>query len=531
MVRKITLLGFFTLLTPIISFAQSFPVPYDFNFYNRIVDTLYSTHQRIHTSIKAFTLQDSAVQRAFDTVQARVYLPSKSNFAIRKVFNEHLVQFYKPNYALYFDFMPDFDVGRETGKKSTWLNTRGFQLGGKIGSQIYFHTSYYENQGTFPGYLTNYIISTTVVPGQGYQRPFGKGGFDFSAADGYVSFVPSRFFTFELGNGKNFIGDGYRSLLLSDNTFNYPYAKIITTVGPFKYMNIWTQMQYLNGFHFTDSTAFPHKYAVFQYLDWSINKNFSFGIFENTMLRPRGLELNFLNPIIFLRPVDFSEGNPDKSMLGFTGSYKIRGKYLIYGQLVINEFTASKVFGDPGYWANKQGFQLGARAFNFLKVSKLNLLAELNTIRPFTYTALNPLISYSNYGQPLADPLGTNFREFIFISSYTYKRFDFRGQFNYALEGLDDPAKPNQSTGGDIFKPYTIYRTPTEGFFIGSGIRTHLLYTDIRASYMLNYKNNLRIEVGYTNRTLKNIFSTSTDNSNYFTFGLKASFRNFYYDF
>lgn len=527
MIKKLKVLVCVLVSLPCISFAQSFPVPYDFNYYNKIVDTLYSVHQRIHTSIKGYSLQDTVVQSAFDSLQSISYKPRNTNFIIRKLFNEHLVQFYKKDFALYFDFMPDFQIGKEFKRSSTWLNTRGFQMGGRIGKEIYFHTSFYENQGKFPGYLTDYIKSSTVVPGQGYVRNFGKAAFDYSAADGYVSYVPGKYFTFELGHGKNFIGDGYRSLLLSDNTFSYPYAKIITTVGPFKYMNIWTQMQYLNGFHFTDSTAFPKKYSVFQYLDWSINKNFSFGIFENTMIRPRGFDLNFVNPIIFLRPVEFSVGNPDKSLLGFTGSYKFLNKYLVYGQLVINEFTASKVFGDPGYWANKQGFQLGIRAFNFLKVPKLNLLAELNTIRPFTYTALNPLISYSHYGQPLGDPLGTNFREFIIIGNYTCKRFDFRTQFNFALQGLDDP-KSGQSTGGDLFKPYTV-RTSNEGFFIGSGVRSNFFFADIRASYILNYKNNLRFEVGYTNRTLNNQLVHHT--SDYFSFGVKASFRNFYYDF
>ena len=526
--NKVKILLWVVLFIPCSGLAQSFPIPYDFNYYNKIIDTLYSTHQRIHTSIKGFGLQDTVVQSAFDSLQATTYKPKKSNFIIRKLFNEHLVEYYKKDYSLYFDFMPDVQLGQEAQHQSLWLNTRGFQAGGRIGNQIYFHSSYYESQGRFPSYLVQFVNSTLVAPGQGYIRNFGKTAYDYSAADGYVSYVPSKYFTFELGHGKNFIGDGYRSLLLSDNAFNYPYAKIITTVGPFKNMNIWTQMQYLNGFHFTDSTAFPKKYSVFQYLDWSISKNFTFGIFENTMIRPRGFDLNFVNPIIFLRPVEFSVGNPDKSLLGFTGSYKIAGRYLIYGQLVINEFTAAKVFGDPGYWANKQGFQLGVRAFNFLKVPKLNLLAELNTIRPFTYTALNPLISYSHYGQPLGDPLGTNFREFIFIGNYSYKRFEIRSQLNFALTGLDDPNSPGQSSGGDLFKPYTS-RTGNEGFFIGSGVRSNFFFADLRASYMLNYKNNLRLEFGYTNRTLNNQLAHQT--SNYFNFGIRASFRNFYYDF
>lgn len=528
MIKRLTTTIFLFFSFSALGFSQSFPVPYDFNFYNKIADTLYSTHQRIHSSLKSFSQQDSVAQNAFDSVEAKTYLPSHGSFITRKLFNEHLVQYYKQDYSFYFDFMPDFQVGKEIGHKSTALNTRGFQFGGRIGSQIYFHTSYFENQGTFPSYIRNSILITQVVPGQGYVRQFGNNGFDFSAADGYFSYVPSRYFAFELGHGKNFIGDGYRSILLSDNTFSYPYAKVTTTVGPFKYMNVWSQLQYTNGVPFTDSTAYPKKYAVFQYLDWNINKNFSFGVFENTMLRPRGFDLNFMNPIVFLRPVEYSIGNPDKSLLGFNGSYKFLNKYVVYGQLVISDFTMTKVFGDPGYFSNKQGFQLGMRAFNFMQVKKLNLLVELNTIRPFTYTAINPLLSYSHYGQALGDPLGASFREFIFIGNYSYRRFDLRAQFNYALEGIDDPLLPGQTTGGDIFKPYPS-RTHDDGYFIGTGISTHLLFTDLRISYMLNYKNNLRLELGYTNRTLMS--SIDTQRSNYFSFGIRASFRNFYYDF
>lgn len=525
---KLTIFCCLFLCLPIFSFSQSFPIPYDFNYYNKIIDKIYSTDHKTHSSIKNFSLKDSVAQKAFDSVQTISFSPKRGNFITRKLFNDHLVQDYKRNYSFYFDFMPDIQLNKELGQKRSTMNTRGFQVAGHIGSKVFFYSTYFENQGSFNSYIKKTIDVSNVVPGQGYVRPFGRTGYDFSAAGGYVTYAPNSYFVFELGHGKNFIGDGYRSLLLSDNAFNYPYAKVTTTVGSFKYMNIWSELQHTNGAIFTDSTSYPRKFAVFQYLDWNINNNFSLGIFENTMIRPKSFDLNFMNPIVFLRPVEYSVGNPDKSEIGLTTSYKFLNGYVLYGQLLINDFMASKVFSDPGYWSNKHGYQLGLRAFNFMKVKKLNLLLEYNTVRPFTYTALNPLISYSHYGQPLADPLGTNFREFIAIGNYTYKRFDFRAQFIYALEGRDDPTKPNQSFGGDIFKPYTT-RTRDEGYYIGSGIKSDFYYTDLRASYMMNYKNNLRIELGYTNRTLSS--AINTQRSNYFSFGVRSSFRNFYYDF
>jgi len=506
--------------------AQNFPVSYDFNFYGSISDSLYSSKHKLHTSIKPFGIGDTMANAAFEAVLARRIKAVKPNFVLRKLFNEHLVQYYKPDYALYFDFYPDFQVGRAGAP--TYLNTRGFQLGGRIGSQITFQTNLFEDQGRFPQYVSDFIRSSRVVPGQGYARPYGKNGFDFGYTDGYLSYTPGKYFTFQIGHGRNFIGDGYRSLLLSDVSFSYPFIKIITTVGPFKYMNLWTQMQYINASPFTDSTLFPKKYSVYQYLDWAIGHHVNVGIFQNTMIRPRGFDLNFINPLIFIRPTEFNIGNPDKSTIGFTGSYKFLEHYQLYSQIVINEFTVSKVFGDPGYYANKQGFQLGGRVFNLFKISHLNALLEYNAVRPFTYTAVSSIIAYAHYAQPLGDILGTNFRESIVIASYSWKRFNFRAQFLHALRGLDDPTKPFQTTGGDLFKPYA-YRLSNEGYLIGSGIRTNLYYADLRASYTLNYKNNLRFELGYTRRDQSNVLGKS--NTNYFTLGIKGSFRNLYYDF
>ena len=40
-----------------------------------------------------------------------------------------------------------------------------------------------------------------------------------------ASWTPARWVNVQFGNGKQFVGNGYRSVLLSDNAFNYPYLK------------------------------------------------------------------------------------------------------------------------------------------------------------------------------------------------------------------------------------------------------------------------------------------------------------------
>ncbi len=510
--------------------AQTFPVPYEYNTYRKIDDSLYSTHVKFHTALKPYLPQDSLPRRALDTFQNKLYSGKVNNFLIRKIYNEHLVVYSKEDFSFYFDFYPDFQIGKEfSANRSLFTNTRGFEVGGKIGKEIYFQTSYYTNQAIFPTYINSFIQNRSVVPGQGYPRPYGKNGYDFANADGYISYTPSKYFTFQLGNGKTFIGDGYRSLILSDNAFSYPFFKIITTIGPFRLLNMWTQMSDLHNIPFNDSLAYPHKYGVFQYLDWSIGHHINLGLFQNIMIEPRpGYELNYLNPFIYLVPIQFSLGSPDKVLLGFNGSYKFLNHYDVYGQLVIDEWTQSKVFGDRGYWANKQAFQIGIKSFNFLNVNKLGVQLEFNNVRPFTYSAGVEIKNYAAYNQPLADPFGTNFREEIWILTYSWHRFDMRAEFLHSFFGQDNPSIPNISSGGDIFKPYT-QRTSNEGYFIGSGIKTNVYYEDLKISYMLNYKNNLRFEFGFTNRTENSAINNNL--SRIFTIGLRGSFRDFYYDF
>ena len=62
-------------------------------------------------------------------------------------------------------------------------------------------------------------------------------------ANGHVSYQTSKHFNFQFGHGKHFIGDGYRSMLLSDNSFNYPYLKITTDVWKVSYVNLYSSIK------------------------------------------------------------------------------------------------------------------------------------------------------------------------------------------------------------------------------------------------------------------------------------------------
>src|SRR5690606_24258383 len=132
------------------------------------------------------------------------------------------------------------------------------------------------------------------------------------------------------------------------------------------------------------------------------------------------------------------------------------------------------------------------------------------------------------YGQPLAHPWRAIFREVVCIFNYSYRRF------NYYFQGTGGQFCTVQDAstnfGGYIFQPYgTLPRS--EGHPIAQGVSNNLLYADGKISYLFNTKHNLRVEAGAVYRRHGIPEEGKHHQTGMATLGIRASFRNFYYDF
>src|SRR5690606_27892408 len=169
-----------------------------------------------------------------------------------------------------------------------------------------------------------------------------------------------------------------------------------------------------------------------------------------------------------------------------------------YGQFLLGEFTAKEFFANNGYVHNKWGAQLGVKGFDAFGVKNLNFLGEYNLVRPYTYQHFISISNYSNHGEPLAHPLGANFREVLGIANYSWNRFDFSYQGTIRCFGTD-PEGVVSNVGQNIFKSYRAAPN-THGKKIGQGDKNTLYYADARDAYVLNPKYNQRLELSYTQR-------------------------------
>lgn len=510
-------------------------IPYSYPFYQKLNKQVYDVNSRTHSSIKGYYADDSLLNGRYQQLM-RLGTDSlnKRSWVRRKLTEEHLLNFRSDDYTIYADFLPDFQIGREFDEnKNTWKNTRGYQVGGTVGKTFSFYTNGFENQGVFANYLTKFIDSNKVVPSEMSGKLDGRVK-DWAYVTALLSYTPNKFLNFALGYDKNFIGDGYRSMLLSDVAGNYSFFRVRATLGNVQYQTIFSYMLDNGAPRLTNDRRLGArgKWNAMHYIDWNVSNRLSIGFFQAVTwsdIEPegkRGFDFNYVHPFVFLRPIEGANANsPDKLRIGLNTKYELYKNATVYGQFMIDEFTAKEFFSNKGYWANKWAAQLGVRGSDLFQVSNLNYLAEFNTARPYTYAHFDRMSSYSGMSQPLAHPLGANFREFVALLNYSYKRWDFQGQAVRATYGLD----PNgEDYGKNILLSYND-RAVQYGSHVGQGLKTNLNFMEAKASYLINPKYNLRLELGGVYRNEKSV--AFTENTKLITFGLRSTFRNLYQDF
>lgn len=495
---------------------------------------LYNSENRFHTSVKPYDMTEVNKIVNIDTL----YVKECKNKYVNHFLNNDWVRFRSNVFNFNINPTFNFELSQHNGDNNEdlgWINDRGVFVNGNITDKVYFYSAFHEIQSNFTDYRRDRIkeLGHNTIPGISRGKAFGEnGGLDYAYAEGFVSYIPNDYFRFQLGHGKNFIGDGYRSLILSDNAQNYPYFKITTNVWHLKYVMMWSQQYYLDKGHL-GNTRYPKKWNVMHYLDWSVTKWLNIAFFEtinwgdDTLGTHRVFEFNYINPCIFLRPVEFSIGSPDNCLMGLTGKLTLWKNHVFYGQAILDEFKFSEFKKHSGWWGSKYGLQAGYKTFDIAGVKNLDFQTEFNYVRPFIYSHFTYSQNYAHAGQPLAHPRGSNFYESVSFLRYSWKRFFFDARYSYMVYGADTTGT---NYGGDIFK---LYQTRTQEYDnkIGVGADKNVItYKDFTVSYMLNPKSNMTVSLGVTNRTQKCDVHDDKNQWMYFV-GFRTNLNNFYYDF
>lgn len=335
---------------------------------------------------------------------------------------------------------------------------------------------------------------------------------------GVISYKLNKYILLSAGNEKNTFGDGYRSLWLSDFAPAYPFLKLESTFWKVKYVNLWSlhDDQYSKGFS-------NLKWASSHLLSYNVTKWMNLSLFESVVwqdkdtLLNRGPDINYFNPFVFFRPVEYGIGSADNSLIGAGLKITIDKQFLIYSSFILDEFYLIEIRNRNGWWGNKYGFQIGLKSFDLFKLDGLYSILEFNSVRPFTYSHMSSKQNYGHKNHSLAHPLESNFKEFIVLAGFQRNNIDFSVQYHYQQYGIDSSGI---NFGSNMFESYNTKITDYN-HQIGQGnlIKQNLVI--VQLSYLLAALTNTKVFIRYNYLNSKS-FDGLINNSKFFNIGISS---------
>ncbi|MBT8393293.1 MAG: gliding motility protein RemB [Flavobacteriaceae bacterium] len=529
-----------------LEYSSGLNIPFTHSFYSVFDQKINLIGTNNHTASKPYRY--SEVAPYYDLKERRdKMIKGSGSWWNRKLFNEHLVKLQGKDYWFTVNPIFDLSVGEDTDAdfNSTFNNTRGIMFQGGIGKKLNFYTSVFESQGRFAQYYNQYAESigkpssdteVGIVPGRGIAKRFKDDAYDYPVAEAYLSFTPSKFMNIQFGHAKNFIGDGYRSLLLSDVASPHTFFKLNTNFWKIQYTNTWMWLRDVRP-EVQEDGAFLTKYMANHYLSLNVSKRLNIGLFESVLWvdsNGRGFDINYLNPVIFYRAIEFESGqDAGNAVLGATAKYKWNDNLNFYGQFILDEFSLEDIRDGNKSYKNKFGYQIGAKYYNAFKVNNLMLQIEYNQVRPYTYSHPSIVLNYGHSNQSMAHLWGSNFKEVVLIGRYNYKRWFGDAKIIIGKRGFDfNTSEDDGNYGGDIYKDY-FERISDVNNEIGQGNTTDSFYLEFEAGYLVNPTTNLKLFLNLKNRNFVPDVDTATtfDNSTvWFNLGIRTELFNWYFD-
>lgn len=442
------------------------------------------------------------------------------------LFQKHLIELSGKDYSLAISPVLNFAMGRninDTIERKLFQNTRGVYVEGDLFKNFSFSTALFENQARFNHYESDYYVAigelypksdstyltqNAVVPGGGRTKPFKGDGFDYASAVGYFVYKPFQFLKVSVGNNALFIGDGHRSVLHSDNSFNAPYTRIDWEISP-KFNFTYLRSRHLNLMRRPASGSVESYYESkgysINYFTYKPTDKMSLSLFESGVWnRGDSLKSKFSHPLIYnpipvLSTAILHGKNEVSSLLGVNLSYQLAKTHRVYGQFAINNFDLEK-----------NAFQLGYRGYNYFGIGDFMLQLEYNNVASTTYENQNRRLNNVHFNLPLAHVKGNGFQEVLLRSNFEYKRVYIDVSSIYYI--MSDYSNVS------LLPVYReLDRQSKQSFF-----------ESVEIGYRFNRKMNLML---FGNWVYRNEVNSSSAATNSIHFGLRTGFTNHYKDF
>lgn len=417
------------------------------------------------TSVKPLFLP--AFQQDSISVIAFCSRNTKKTFSSRiknKLFSDDLLYVDSADYFLSVNPLFNFSAGKESGYKnqSLYNNSRGILLRGEVSGKIFFYSLYTENQSILPAYQQEYVNSSaiqiliddsTVLPQKGYgvvqgmgrSKPFKTSGYDYGYAQAKLVYIPFRSLSFSMAYDKLFIGEGYRSVFISDFSSPFPYASLTYENKRIQHVFLCGQLYDLVRYKplfATPETFFFRKMLNLHYTTFALHRHLHFSLFEATVfptfyLQPASFNHHAFMPLPFYNYFTYKD-LPAKG-IAKTGIgakwYWQKAHTTLYAQYDMEDMKGKA-------WA----YQVGIKKY-FLK-NRLVTWVERNQ-------AYHAHQGFYHTNENLVHPFGTSYEEWVGGTLLNYKRIFIYGTAYTARQQLPEKLFRQNLPVKDI--PYYVY--------------------------------------------------------------------------
>lgn len=218
-------------------------------------------------------------------------------------------------------------------------------------------------------------------------------------------------FTLKFGRDRLKWGPGYRGGLVVSR--HNPLFDMILLQTRFKRFNF----QYFHGFLNSD---FEQKYIVGHRVEWRALDWLWLSGSETVIYGNRGVEMQYLNPLMPYHVAEHHLGDKDNNMMGFDCSAFPFKNQKYYFELLLDDFSSSESWFS--YIGNKFGFMFGGYWVAPFGIRNLDLRAEYTRVEPFVYTHYDSVNMYINYDQSIGYWSGPNSDNFFVEVNYLFHK-------------------------------------------------------------------------------------------------------------
>lgn len=317
--------------------------------------------------------------------------------------------------------------------------------------------------------------------------------------------------SFQIGREQLKYGLGYsKRLSLSGDAPNMNFLKFNFKYGIINYSSIFAST--VGEFSPVRDLRYT-KYFTANRIKLAFDDLFDVGIGE-AIISSRGIELGYLNPLIFYKFLEMSLQDRDNGTLFFDLQTHFVKNLELQGTFFLDEDILGNL-SDFSKQTNKTAYQLGFYWYEPAGIQNLALIFEYTKIRPYVYTHFDPKNIYTGFGVILGHPIGPNADQLFTRLQYNLsERITFSLELQKIRKGenvYNSKGELVKNVGGSVYDSFVGERDDDQAYFLDGvrindyNVRFHFVYEPL-----LNYT----FDVNYVYNISKNItYGSNTDQS------------------